>query len=386
MNKRIIDVILSGGRTFLTPLLNFIVSALVVRYYSTSLWGEFIGLYVTINLFSAFLSWGHTEPLIRAFSQQVDNVSRNWYKWFWNRQILMLLPLIYFLFICTINSYTYVILSLIFIQYVSQSFQVLITFKKHFKSSFFIEVFAGVIYVLYIFLNKEGITLMVIFQGLILHFLFKISGYIILFWRLLKNVFVEYSLDVLKEGFPFFLVVFSGFLNSRIDVFFMQYFVLDDILGQYHVVMNFLIQGATLIGIVLMPISKYIYRLSYNSYTRLLQRMIFTGIFIGGIIGVGIPFVLKSVYLIDIGYELVMISVIYITVSFSNPVMIYYLFKHKKENKVLFMNYFGVSIHALLLFIFGRGGSVMDYLQIVCCVKLLMFGVYFVTFKARVSS
>ena len=170
MFPRLIHIVSSGGRNYLPAAFNFLLSALVVHYSSLELWGEFIIISVSINLFSQIGSWGHQVPLIRCFTNSPQSINNDWYTSVFTRSVLFVLPTLYFFFFGGKGIALETVLSVVILQTVLLSLNTLIIYHQKFKEALLIDLIGYSCFVAMLLLFKNEISLELLFFGLIFPF------------------------------------------------------------------------------------------------------------------------------------------------------------------------------------------------------------------------
>lgn len=381
MLTKISNILSVGGRIYIPAILNLCISLLVVNWTSFELWGEYIGIVVYINLFSQLTFWGHREPLIRRLAQ-VNGEKWAWHTWLCTRVPLLLFPFFYFIGFYQCNANLTVILLSVVLQYLSSSMISLIDFNKRFKIGLIGEVLPAIFVLAYLWLLKGELSVHILLTSYASQLFIKGIVYVILLRDLIFPFSIRIDWKFLKEGFPFFLALLGGFLNSRIDILFLENVDNQTNLGKYHVLVNFLIQAQVIAGVMLIPKSRAMYRLSDKSFKKLLIKWCGLGVLVSGAVAVSVPFISLWFYQMPLSREFPLVFFLFIFPSFPNQVFIYWCYRRQNDMRVVAMNYIGVLFHLVLL-----SGAVFFDLNLFYvflatgCAKLLITLSYYVYFR-----
>lgn len=381
MLNKIVNILSVGGRIYIPAILNLCISLIVVNWASFSLWGEYIGIVVYINLFSQLTFWGHREPLIRRLAKE-NNEKGLWHTWLWTRTPLLFVPLFYFLAFYQFNTTLIVIIFTVLLQYLSTSMISLIDFNKRFKIGLVGEVLPAFFVLVFLWYLKGGMTVEILLLSYAAQLFLKVVVYLILLHDLIFPFSIRFDWRLLKEGFPFFLALLGGFLNSRIDILFLEIIDNQTNLGKYHVLVNFLIQAQVIAGVMLIPKSRALYRLSNGSFKKLLTKWCGLGVLVSSFVAIILPFISLWFYRMPLSCEFSFAFFIFIFPSFPNQVFIYWCYRRRNDLRVVTMIYLGVLFQVILL-----GGAVFFDLELYYvflatgCAKLLITFSYFIYFR-----
>lgn len=383
MYQRLIHIISTGGRSFLPSLINLVVSALVVRSQSIDLWGEFVALTVSINLFVQVINWGHREPLIRSFTTSPNSISTNWFTSLWTRLCIIIIPLIYFLINTDDSTILVFILITLLLQSIVQSFETLIIFKQQFKTALMIDLIGGLLFGGWILIHTATLGIETLFLGLIIQFVFKAFAYLIITKNLLTKFSIKFSSTIIKENGVFFLIGLASFLNARIAILVVQYFSSKEVIGTFHVISIFLLQSKAIAAVLLIPISKYMYKLNRKSYTKLLKKMLLIGSITSLVLAIIIPIAIHLIYRIELTSSLLPALVIYILTGFIEVPIIYWLYKNKREKLVLTISYIGVVLHITLMMIFSNDLNIKSLIYVITSIKLIIASLFLFVYTKK---
>lgn len=353
--RRLLLVVTHSLNSLLLPLFSVIVSLSVVRLASMALWGAFVEVMIVAQLGAHILAWGNKEYLLRAFSTEPASLTEVWRSNLFTR--LTLFP-IYVLIVLllgwsSLQSLLVVVWTLGLV--VCQSFEVLIVYRRAFLASIWIEL--GTIAVMLAAISALGVRLTL--DGLILLFAGVTLGKaaaLALTFRRESLAFTELSvpwqrrLDFSYFGaaLPFFLLGFSGMLQSRIDLYSVSLILPEREVGEYQVFINLMLYLQAVANFVLTPFVKGLYRLDRGASGRVSARLLGAGMILVPPALFGIDWVLSRVYAIDLSPLFLATGGLYVLPVYFYLPTIYSLYKMDRQHIVLWVNVSGVAINLML--------------------------------------
>lgn len=268
----------------LTPLLNPLVSLLVVRVASIELWGSFVSLLVVAQLGAHVVGWGNRDHLLREFSLTPNRLTILWQSSLLTRLVLLFTA---FAAVLALGGYSvtrWIGLTILCLSFVlDQAFDVWVVYRRAALWAFGVELLGTLALAGGIVSLGRAITLD---QLLVLFSFANLLKTLALGTRFRANMWplsgqVEWAL--LRHGWPFFLLGFSGLLQSRIDTYAIAYFLDPHDLGHYQVWNNLWTYLQVLAGLLLTPFVKTLYRFSPRALWRIALQL--------GLAGVGLTLV-----------------------------------------------------------------------------------------------
>jgi O-antigen/teichoic acid export membrane protein len=157
------------------------------------------------------------------------------------------------------------------------------------------------------------------------------------------------SLRWLRAAFPFFLLGFSGLLQSRVDLYFVSAYLPPGEIGRYQVFINFMIYLQSGAGLILVPFLKALYRLTYSRLVSLSLRMLALG---GLVAGIALPLLavgLRQVYGLRYAPGFFLAGLFIVLPLYFYAPIIYALFKADRPLTVVAANLVGVGVNVGLM-------------------------------------
>ncbi|GAB4163821.1 MAG: hypothetical protein Fur0021_39220 [Candidatus Promineifilaceae bacterium] len=342
--RRLGTVVKNAFYSLLLPVFNVVVSFLVIRRASLELWGAFVNVMIVVQLAAHLVNWGNKEYLLRAFSQAPAGISRAWQTSLGTRLLLFAgLAATAWLWGFT-PTRTLLVIGWGLGQVLVQSYDVLVLYRRDFLFAAAVELarlgfMAGVIW-------QQGSlatvdTLITLFCGAYL------AQAAALTWRFRRQVLVglagRVDLGYFRQAFPFFLLGLSGLLQSRIDLYAVNFYLPPAQVGQYQVFMNLMIYAQSVSAFVLLPFVKTLYRLPAGVMGKIAARLAGLGLLLLG------PFLLLAHLALTYLYQFTLSPLLlaaggfFIWPIFVYLPAIYALYKDNRQAAVVQVNALGIA-------------------------------------------
>ena len=381
--KRIKIILQNSISNLITPIISVLFSYIVIRNYSTELWGGFVFYLIIVNLSAHILSWGNKEYLLREFSRNASDRAEEWVKSFTSRIIFIPIVFIPYYFISGTFRVSLMMFVLTLFLFIYQSFDVFITYERKFLLTVYAELISFILLVTMIFLKGvsgvENILVLYIYS-----FIFKPVFLLVYFrgdFHKGKNFNIRADFKFFKYAFPFFILGLAGMIQSRFDIYCVSYFLNKELLGKYQVIANFLgvFQSASIF--IVAPFVKDIYRLKEESIMKMSKNVFLSGI------ALLIPFIIIFyimiffIYKFDLSIDYYLYSAFYILPVYYYIVPVYMHYKFGKQNRVIFITVIGIITglisNIFLIPILGIKGALISsgFSQILMC------GIYYLSVR-----
>jgi O-antigen/teichoic acid export membrane protein len=364
--KRAGTVIANSVNSLLLPVFNIAISYLVIRFASVDLWGEFVQWLIIVQLGAHIVSWGNKEYLLRAFSFNPSQIAQAWQTSLISRSGLFVLLCGMLVFVGTSLPQrlllTFWSLGLVLFQ----SYDVLIVYKKDFLFAALVESLTLTALALTIIGLGTEITLewLIFLFGLV--YLFKAGIYLLRYHPLTTPQVISpvslahrFEFKYFKLAFPFFLLGFSGMLQSRIDLYAVNIFLSKSEVGQYQVFINLMIYLQSVSAFILIPFVKSIYRLGYRSIQKMSVRLFGLGLLMLAPALWLIHLMLTYIYQFSLSPHFLLAGGLFVLPIYFYLPIIYALYKTDRETVVLKINIIGTALNfGLNLLLLPRVGMI----------------------------
>lgn len=347
-----------------SPLLSF----LVIRAASLELWGSFVEILIVVQLGAHIAGWGNKEYLLRTFSRNPAGIREDWQSAFVTRLPLLGLLGLVLMILYPAGLWPFLLLWAIGL-FLSQSYDVLVVYRRDFIVAALVEGAALCLLVGAIFFQRDAlsttylVTAFGVVQGIK-------GGFYALFYRRdtfsrrnLSGLFRQFAPAFWPAAFPFFLLTFSGMLNSRIDLYIVSIFLPPREVAEYQVFINFLLYLSAAAGFILLPFVKSIYRLDYPAILKLAGRLFLLGLLLVPLAMPVLILALRLLYGIDLPFTYFIWGALYVLPVYFFLPFIYAMFKAEKQSLVIGVNLSGVALNVvfdlILLPQMGSEGAIL---------------------------
>lgn len=345
-----------------SPLLSF----LVIRLASVELWGEFVQVLIVVQLGAHIAGWGNREYLLRSFSRAPATIA-----WEWRSSLLTRFPLLLPLWIALALLFPSMWPSLVawsLALFFAQSYDVLVVFRKRFSTAAIVEVASLLAVLGAVVWARDSLSLGFLAALFAVVHILKALAYGLLFRQdvassrassstLSTGLRRLYNPRYFTLALPFFLLTFSGMLQSRIDLYAVNIFLTPTDVAQYQVFINFLLYMQAAAGFIMQPFVKSVYRLDYPAIRKISFRLAILGCVIIPPGLVALALLLTRLYQIYLPAGMYVWGALYVLPIYFYLPTIYALYKAEQQNTVIKMNFLGVGLNfALSLILLPRVG------------------------------
>ncbi len=369
--RRILRIASSSLYNILLPFINVVVSLLVVRLTSVTLWGHFVAIMLWVQLGAMVAGWGNKEYLLRAFSQRPSALTALWQSSLLTRSVLLPPVALVMALVLLVGERADGLLVGLACLWLGalfgyQSFDVLVVYRRAFVWATAVEavVTAGMV----VFLLGRGSRLTV--HELAGLFIVAVLGKgLAMGWRFRRDITGEamgsrFQPRFWREAFIFFLLSFSGMLHSRIDLYSVSVLLNSHNVGIYQIYSNLLIYLQSFIVFILTPFLPALFRFDYVVIRKIAQKLFIMAIIAIVPMMIVIYLILDNLYLISLELIFFILGALYVLPIYYYLPIIYTLYKYNRQIIVLSVNILGILINLLLNIIFlpkiGLIGAIMN--------------------------
>jgi O-antigen/teichoic acid export membrane protein len=328
----------------------FLLSFLVIYYCSPQVWGQVVSYMIVVNLWVMCFNWGQNTFLIRGFGQKPTQVAQLWQQFFLSRTLLLGLAFFCFLFFYNNNLYLLFWLMLwLSAIFVFRSFDPVHLYVRKFNVPVLIEFFSILIILIFLLYKSNQITLVYIIQLYAILSSLKAISYCFYYRKLLLTKhYWKIDLKLFISAFPFFLPSMIGFVQSRIDLYGVAYYLPHKTLGEYQIFFKVIMLLILASRIVVEPFLKIIYRLPFDSLIKLSWRVFFLGIFISAPAITVFFFLLPVFYQINFSIYLYFAAFLMIVPFLGYIIPAHILIKYHREKQMAFLFFIAACCNVIL--------------------------------------
>ena len=353
-------VIKNSAYGLLIPLLNSVVSAVVVRVASAELWGQLVPQLILVTFSAHILGWGNKEYLLRAFAQHPGRMDEQWQSSLITRLALWPFFILVVVVQGTPSGRAAWLVGWCLALIVAQSYDVLVLYRRDFTAALLIEAGSLAVMLGLIVAGRPALTLDRLILILTLGQAVKAVAYAARFWSSVTRRWRgSFDRRYYWLALPFFLLGFSGMVNSRIDLYAVAYFRPAAEVARYQVLVNLLLYLQALSALAVQPFLKGLYRLPYSAILKLGGQLTLLGALIlpPGVLATVAA--LRWVYQFDFSADFFLYALLMLLPTYAFIPIIYALYKANRQTLVLGGNILGSLLNlALNLTLLPRLGLV----------------------------
>lgn len=362
-------------------LTQIVLSFIVVKNLSLTIWGEYIQVIIWLNLAVVLVNFGNKNALLKKFSQTPASMTKYWQQSLVSRSLLLFLIGAGLIFTSLFESLGVIVWVWLAFQYLNSSYNVLILYNRNFKFASIVEIIAGLVLIMVVIGLGDSLTV----KGLIVSSTVILGAKGIIFTYFYRKMFlsipVRFNWTILAFSLPFFMPMLLGTIRYRLDAYYASIYLSSDNLGLYHIYISILGIWQLFVAYTISPFVKNLYRLGSGS-NLILNRYTF---FIS--LALAVVSVVVSYVLFQWVYNLSM-SLFAYTVIFSFTVtllpqmlLVNALYKEDNQKQVSVVVLFVVAIQVVmgywLLQIASIDGAMWLKILGQWIESLLLFGVYY---------
>jgi len=325
-----------------------LLSIEVIRLCSKELWGSMVEVLLWFGIASHILNFGNSNLLSREFSLMPQDISFNWGKSLQAR---------FWLYVCLGGLLVFLPLDikmkcLLFVylsaNFLYRSYDVIILFRRQFSIAVTLETGGFLIISSYVYITSNNLTLLGLVSVYSMAEVCKAVIIYLLFLPEIKIPSLSFNMHYLIIAFPFFLLEFTGLLQSKADLMCVTYFLSKDKIAQFQVYINFLLLVQSVAGFALAPFVKNIYRMGSSTVKKLALNFLRFGAMLAFVSIFFINFFTRYFYHFSMSPLILCMGVFFIIPVFYYVPVIYPLIKHGKQNLVVLLNVIAALIAAIL--------------------------------------
>ncbi len=274
------------------PLSNLLITTLGILRFNDANWGYYIEIQLWIIPLILLSNWGSRNYLIEVFSQKPATVAPEFLKNLCGRLILLPSAVVLLLFVPS-NIAIWALL-VILTQYIYLSYDGVTVFKERYKDRIIAEITGTIAFLVGLLFMPE----FELQQLLMLQFASSLIKLMYMSVRLrdlkLWQGPLVFSLgETLKKGFPFLMIGFSGWLQSKSDLYMLSFLKGTSEIASYQLFIGGILVLHSAVSFMLDPLVKFIYR-SKSSITFQISRFV---------LRTGLPMVILGLVLMSIGLQ-----------------------------------------------------------------------------------
>lgn len=332
--NRVKTVSLYGFGQSIPMIAQLVISLLIIKKYSTALWGEYVTLLLWVNFLLLFSYFGNKNYLLKQFSEQPAKIYTTWLSNFGTRFFVFGFIAIGSLFVPLFESYGILILAWMFLLFFTQSFEVLILYQKDFKFNFLTELLRNGVVVVVLLFFTATLDLKQFLQIIIGGLLIKALCYVIYYRSTLTTTRMSLDKQTLILSIPFLIPMVLGTLRTKIDSYYGTVYFTKEDLSQYQIFVSLIAIVQLGAAYMINPFIKIFYRISKKTRVIIEQQFLYLGIGVGAI-GIAIIYgIIANVYDFAFSPLSYLLGYLFMISLFIHLLLINEFYKHNKQTLV----------------------------------------------------
>jgi O-antigen/teichoic acid export membrane protein len=345
------------------PALNFLVMVSGIRIHGKESWGTLISIIIWVSLMVFVMGWGNKDFLVRKYSSEPSKMYTAFYSSLFSRSILLVLSLVLLIFFPAPIAFWGILL--VVLMHFYASLESLVIYHQKFKAQLFSELLGFGIILGGIF----GITSFSLLQFIQLYCVSVLIKLIYMFlalklWK--EKPSFEISITQLGYGLPFFILGFSGMVNSKIDLYLVNAFLPSGKISEYQLLTSAFLMLQSLSVLMASPLNKAFYRSgnrTIGKLDRLFKKLAIPLVLMGS---TGIWLILEKWMQTGLPILFYLLGLLASLPAFYYVIPVLNLYKKHQEKKVLWSNIFSAVLNTIASLALLPGFGITGVLLSVC--------------------
>lgn len=345
MTSKFLKIILNISRSFAVPAFNFFIAIIGINYLGKENWGDFIQILLWIYFIAFISNFGNKDFLLRSFSENSSKMYTVFFENLFSRSIFLCLSLLLFVFFPSKIALLSILLCLLIFIY--QSFESLIVFSQRFLLQLIAEILGFILIVSIIHFNNQ-INTETLISAYCIAFIIKITFMLFGLKINFRSTKFHFSKKQIYLLFPFFLITFSGWLASKIDLYIVNLYLSKVRIAEYQLFMTAFLMLQSFAALLIYPFSKHLYRLPLKSVKKIKNKIALIGIPLVFSGTISIWFVFENIVDLKLSTDLYILGGLSSLPIYFFIIDIMMFYRNKKEKIVMKINFISVMLKLIL--------------------------------------
>jgi O-antigen/teichoic acid export membrane protein len=348
--KRVSQVFLFAVKNLSPSLIGFVISWLVIRYFSPGLWGSVVEHSLWVYVLGSAATWGSRDFLLRGMSEKPAEMTTLFSSSLLTRALLLPLWMLV-LWMHTGNQSTLLLVCILWLlaRYFYQSFDTLVFYEKRFGLLVLAEMAGGLIAVAAILMHPENTNSLYLITVLMLADWIKVLVLGISFKKIFRSVLKWKIRRVHLIGTLSFVGIgFTGLLVSRADQFIVNYYLPDGDKAMYQVYLNLLMLIIIVPGFLIAPNLKNLYRAADPVFKKVQSMLWKTALILVPIGILGIWLIMNYFFGFVVSPLHLLFGVLLVIPSYLYTLYTFLAYKNNHQSAILIINLAGLVLSFLL--------------------------------------
>ncbi|MBN8643318.1 MAG: hypothetical protein J0L86_16015 [Flavobacteriales bacterium] len=364
--NRAIQILYFLARMFSIPLFNVLTLTIGIHLFGKENWGTYINISIWVFLVAFLAKWAGQNHIVKEMSQNPSKLYSIFFSNLIERSIILSLTLLLFIF----TSWSVALAStvLVLLIFIYNSLENLMVYFQKFKLQNVIEII-GFLTLLLGLHSIKGFKLELVIYAFSLSYFVRIL--IAIFVVRLPKTKLQINFGNLYITVPFFLIGFSGWLSTKIDLYIVSYYFSKGKLADYQLFISCFLMVQSLSGLALIPFYKHLYRLPHFVIDKINRNLRLLALPLVGLATLLIWMVLEKYY--SIGYPVLyyLLAACACLASFFYSVTAFQLYRNNKEKKMALIGFFTIGIQSLITLLLIQSLDVLGVLLSILIVQWL---------------
>ena len=258
-----------------------VISLIIIKKHSTTLWGAYVTLLLWVNFIIIFSYFGNKNYLLKQFSLEPRKIYTTWLSNFYTRFLVFLIIGGISLYIPLFKPHRIAILIWMFLLFYNQSYEVIILYQKAFKFNFYVELFRNIIVIFLLVFASETFKLHEFLYCIIIGLIFKALCYSFYYRKLLFTAPPSIDKGGLLAAIPFPIPMVLGTLRTKIDSYYGTIYFSKETLSEYQIFISLIAIVQLGIAYMINPFIKIFYRISKTTRMVIETQFLYLGLVLG---------------------------------------------------------------------------------------------------------
>lgn len=342
-------IISNISRSFAGPIFNFAIALIGVQFLGKENWGAFIQILLWVYFITFLCNFGNKDYLLRTFSEKPSKMFEVFSINFFSRSVFLVLTGVFFIFFSWKLALVCTLLTLLIFSY--QSLESLLIYQQKFLVQLVAELVGFLIIVGYIYTTNQIQT-----ESLLLAYCFAFLLKTVILLFLLQIKFKQFKIQFSRQQIyalvPFFLIGFSGWLGSKIDLYIVNFYLPKARIAEYQLLITAFLMLQSFAALLIYPFSKHLYRLPLSVVKKIKNKVALASFPIVVVGTFCIWFVFEYVVNLNLATDLYILGALsaFPIYFFIVDIMVFY--RNKNEMQVMKINFISSFLKLVLIFLF----------------------------------
>ena len=371
--SKTITITINTIRGFASPALNFLIAIVGLKHFGKEDWGILIDILLWVYFILIITNWGNKEYLIRKYSREPSKVNYLFYSSVISRSPLLILSSLFLLFF----PFNTAIISIVFSisLYLYSSLDSIIIHRQRFGIQLITDVVGFLIIICVIALLNQ-FSLNTILLTFIFSTLIKTLILVINLELIKEKILFKFSIKEIQNYLPFFLIAFSGWLATKVDMYLVTLHLNKSDVTEYQLLNSSFLMINAGFAFIVTPFSKHIYRLSINNINKIKKKLNLLAIPYLLIATISIWFIMEKILQLDMNINYYYISAIKTIFPLFFIIDIMILNKKNQEQKVTYIIIIGLIINLILILLLINDYKIIGVLISTCISRFILLLIY----------